>query len=591
MVAESRPALALWTLLILCLATVSASANTPVIETLYDTVGGQSELVGYPDGTFLIVASRPRIVDGELTGDGEIVARRFDAEGRPISDLIDIAITASFISFSGERRLAAARRPDGSFLVAWIDAESYYINGAINVRAFEVDGLPIFPKIEVRSDTGERARSPDVAVRSDGRFLVAWEREVETSPSDIDVFARLYDPDGNALGAEFRVNTFTSDLQNDPQVAATTAGDFAIVWADRTQDVTSYSVFGRLFDGDGNSLTGDFPVHDPESGSQIPGNVVPLNSGGFFVAWESENDGVHARRFDALGQPLGDAFQVSGSGRRPHASTRGDGAVLVAWSDPIPYDSYAGMAGKLYDPAGAPVGDEFVVRRAFPGQADHVRGFLSDSGDAFHVVTWLDGVKGCIGSGPDSDGDGIADSCDPCENPPGQEFGKVSSRFRFIGDTNVRNDHYTLTGRFPLPLSSFSDLDPLTSPVRIRIYSSERWLLLDITLPPTAFSADGISGWIPSASGTRWKYRSKSPEPESGIVRVLLASSSDGLVRIKVAGKNSNYGVPRQDVEPESHQTILVNLGDAGAGDCAEASFVASDCGYDGLGRAFTCRR
>src|SRR5215217_644090 len=51
---------------------------------------------------------------------------------------------------------------------------------------------------------------PAVAMDGDGDYVIAWDSQ---SGYDLDVYARRYDAGGNALGDEFRVNTFTTNPQ------------------------------------------------------------------------------------------------------------------------------------------------------------------------------------------------------------------------------------------------------------------------------------------------------------------------------------------------------------------------------------------
>jgi hypothetical protein len=54
--------------------------------------------------------------------------------------------------------------------------------------------------------------APAVAMAPDGRFVVAWhEYDVSNGGvNNLEVFARLYEADGDAVGGEFRVNTVSA---------------------------------------------------------------------------------------------------------------------------------------------------------------------------------------------------------------------------------------------------------------------------------------------------------------------------------------------------------------------------------------------
>jgi hypothetical protein len=88
---------------------------------------------------------------------------------------------------------------------------------------------------------------------------VAWQsysgKGTETTASR-GVFARKLDVDGQPEGEEFQVNTYTTEDQKDPQIAATSNG-YVVVWESHEgQDGALTGVFGqRLVDvlcGDGS---------------------------------------------------------------------------------------------------------------------------------------------------------------------------------------------------------------------------------------------------------------------------------------------------------------------------------------------------
>jgi hypothetical protein len=52
---------------------------------------------------------------------------------------------------------------------------------------------------------------------------------------------------GDPLGPEFRVNTFTTSNQIAPTVGADAAGNFVVVWSSLLQDGSNYGVFGQRY--------------------------------------------------------------------------------------------------------------------------------------------------------------------------------------------------------------------------------------------------------------------------------------------------------------------------------------------------------
>ena len=54
-------------------------------------------------------------------------------------------------------------------------------------------------------------------------------------------------PQGGPLGPEFRVNTYTTNNQWNPSVAAVASGDFVVVWESDLQDGSGLGVFGQRY--------------------------------------------------------------------------------------------------------------------------------------------------------------------------------------------------------------------------------------------------------------------------------------------------------------------------------------------------------
>ena len=52
---------------------------------------------------------------------------------------------------------------------------------------------------------------------------------------------------GDPLGSEFRVNTYTTNDQRIPSVAADSSGNFVVVWRSDTQDGDGFGVFGQRY--------------------------------------------------------------------------------------------------------------------------------------------------------------------------------------------------------------------------------------------------------------------------------------------------------------------------------------------------------
>ena len=146
-----------------------------------------------------------------------------------------------------------------------------------------------------------------------GNFVVAWSSygSSGTDASSYSVQAQRYDATGNPLGSQFQVNSYTTNHQVSPAVASDPAGGFVVAWRSSGSsgtDTDSASVQAQRFLADGNPLGGEFQVNTYTTGYQAGAAVASDASGNFVVAWEgygsfgtdSSYNSIHAQRYDGL---------------------------------------------------------------------------------------------------------------------------------------------------------------------------------------------------------------------------------------------------------------------------------------------------
>jgi hypothetical protein len=75
---------------------------------------------------------------------------------------------------------------------------------------------------------------------------VTWTSQGQDGSGD-GVFGQLYGPSGIPLGAEFRVNTHTTERQAYASVAFDGNSRFVVAWQSRNQDGSSEGIFAQRF--------------------------------------------------------------------------------------------------------------------------------------------------------------------------------------------------------------------------------------------------------------------------------------------------------------------------------------------------------
>jgi hypothetical protein len=98
------------------------------------------------------------------------------------------------------------------------------------------------------------------AADASGNFVVVWNSSGQDGSGD-GIFGQRYDSEGGAQGSEFRVNSFSTDSQLHPSVAAAADGGFVVVWSSSGQDGSGYGVFGQRYDSGGTALGNEFRVN------------------------------------------------------------------------------------------------------------------------------------------------------------------------------------------------------------------------------------------------------------------------------------------------------------------------------------------
>jgi hypothetical protein len=205
-------------------------------------------------------------------------------------------------------------------------------------------------------------------------------------------------PQGDPLGPEFRINTYTPGVQGQPAVAAVASGGFVVVWQSNYQDGSGYGIFGQRYDGSGTALGPEFRVNTYTTFQQRSPFIATDASGNFVVVWSGvgqDGAGVLGQRYASSGAPLGTEFRVNTtglpSGGGPSVAVDDPGNFVVIWMRGSGGGGPSNVFGQRYASSGVPLGTEFRVNAYTTGVAAEPA-VASDAGGNF-VVVW-DGFDG-----------------------------------------------------------------------------------------------------------------------------------------------------------------------------------------------------
>lgn len=338
------------------------------------------------DGGF-VVAWESFATDGD---NGGVMARRFGPTGSAIGS--QFTVNTYVALRQGAPKVSSAS--DGAFVVVWEgdiqDGSGYGVFG----QRYDAAGALLGTEFTINTYITGDQRSPDVSVAAGGEFVVVWGSQGQDG-SGSGVIARLFGPDGLPASDEFAVNAYTSQGQYFPRVDSNDDGSFVVVWASYDgRDGAGYGIFGQRFDVDGQIVGTEFVVNTFTTADQrYP--TVAVTDGGFVVSWQSlgvdgSNEGIAARRYDAAGAPSGDEFVVNtyDLDNQLHPDVVGDiaGGFVVAW-DSIGLDGDGtALIAQRFDATGVADGPELLINAAFLG--DQGEAALAATPDGKFIVAW-----------------------------------------------------------------------------------------------------------------------------------------------------------------------------------------------------------
>jgi hypothetical protein len=256
----------------------------------------------------------------------------------------------------------------------------------------------------VNTITEQNQWYPVVAMSADGSFVVAWRADGSAPLGwDEDIYARRYNAAGVAIGAEFRVNTYTWNLQRNQAVAMDVDGDFVVAWESNNQDGWGFGIYAQRYGAGGVAVGGEFRVNTTTASNQNNPAVAMDSHGHFVVTWAGgdwPDSDVYAQRYNSAGAAIGAEFRVNthtGHAQvAPQVAMDADGDFVVTWFSRGQDGSGYGVYAQRYSASGASIGNEFKVNTTTIG--DQVDAAVAMDADGDFVITWMSRSQDADGS-------------------------------------------------------------------------------------------------------------------------------------------------------------------------------------------------
>lgn len=389
----------------------------------------EGDLTLNPDGSYSFTPA-----DGQ-TGFDSFTYRVTDDTGRSVVATVNLEVRSeggatvtpqdeiqvnSYVS-SDQDSPSVDRLSDGGFVIVWESLGQDGDDNGIYGQRFDASGAPVGSEIAINNETSDDQKAPTVAGLVGGGFVVVWHTEERGIFGDENIFGRMFDENGQALGDQFQVNSYTSNDQDHPWVTGLSTGGFVVLWESYGQDGSLHGVFAQIYDAAGLEVGSEFQVNTYTSGSQAWKTATALDGGGFVVLWASYGQGaggganVYGQLYTDSGVAVGSEFAVntytSGYQNDLKVAATKDGGFVVVWrSQDQDGDAY-GVYAQRFNAAGAKLGSEFRVNTTTAGEQWHPDVTVLDDGS--FVVMWHSGAAdsnddyNVFGQRYDADGNAI----------------------------------------------------------------------------------------------------------------------------------------------------------------------------------------
>ena len=262
-----------------------------------------------------------------------------------------------------------AALPDGGFLVSWMSHAQDGDSWGVYAQRYDASGAKTGDETLVNTTTSNQQHSPTIAVLADGSYLIAYQSN-QSGGSGWDIYAQRFSSSGTKLGSEIRLNDAALAYSNqyEPSIAALANGGYIATWVDDRRDGSSWGIYARSFSADGTPDAAEFRVNSTTSNQQQDPEVAALADGSYVITWSSyeqdgSNWGVYAQRFSADGTPSGPEFRVNtrtdNDQNTPDITALADGGFVISWTSYEQDGSNRGVYAQRFSADGTPSGSEF----------------------------------------------------------------------------------------------------------------------------------------------------------------------------------------------------------------------------------------
>ncbi len=305
---------------------------------------------------------------------------------------------------------------DGNFVVTWQQEPLTSSQTDVFVQLFNSSGRPASPVL-IASDAFGDQLYPRVAADARGNFVVVWQGGSQArSPGfpggdgeGTGIFLQRFDRSGRRVEPARIVNSRLGGLQLRPDVAMRPEGSFIIAWDDYPAPGRASGVLAQVFSPSGLRKGPELAMEIPNPSLSTKLPVVTTEPEGFAVGWTEFADcREHSKlvpviaHFSSSGKPLAPSFRLSndrceGFGWFLRGLASGDSGSVALFA------GFARHSVQLFTPSGEPAGPRKVVGerdRCVGAICETVLSVVMDNSGRFAVIWTL-----ALDVPPSSEGD------------------------------------------------------------------------------------------------------------------------------------------------------------------------------------------
>ena len=273
-------------------ATSITSPGSTVVGYRYDRDGHRTKLI-YPDATAVTLAFDKA---GRLSGLSDWASRTvgytYFADGAP-KDATNPDGSVATYAYDNARRLLGIVHTKGA---TTISSHAYTLDPLGNVTALDefVSGITAAAgwgaSVTVNDVTASIQLTPDVVLGADGAAHAVW-RDSRPGTVGDDIYYSRRDPTTGTWGANERVNSVTTNAQQEPRVGVDGSGNVYVVWTDLRNPDDADIYFSKRSASTG-TWSGGVRVNDDGPGKRQDWPSLVVRSNGEAIAiWRDQRGG------------------------------------------------------------------------------------------------------------------------------------------------------------------------------------------------------------------------------------------------------------------------------------------------------------